>query len=112
MIGTLFQNKYANQTIILLTEISLDILSRHVPNKIKTCNDKEVAWINREVKTAVKINAGVYCKWVIRGRDPNTRDKIREVQNLTKKMIKQAKQNYFNKLGETLSNPDTGHKPF
>ena len=27
-------------------------------------------------------------------------------------MIKQVKQNYFNKLGEKLSNPDTGHNPF
>ena len=51
-------------------------------------------------------------KWVIRGRDPNTRDKIREVQNLTNKMLKQAKENYFNKLDEKLSNPNTGHKPF
>ena len=27
-------------------------------------------------------------------------------------MVKQTKHNYFNKLGEKISNPDTVHKPF
>ena len=109
---TMFQNKSVNQMTSLLSEKFLDIISRHVPNKIVTCNDKDAHWITSEVKTAIKRNARVYRKCVIRGRDPNTRDKIREVQNLTNKMIKQAKQNYFNYLGEKLSNPDAGQNPF
>ena len=43
----------------LLSEIFLDIISRHVPNKIVTCNDKDPPWITNEVKTAIKRNASL-----------------------------------------------------
>ena len=68
----------------LFSEKFLDIISQHVSDKIETCNNKDAPWITREVKTTIKRNARIYQKWVIYGRDPNTHDKIRELQNLTK----------------------------
>ena len=108
----ILRHKSVNQMAQLFSETFLDIMSRHVPNKIVTCNDRDAPWMNSEVKTAIKRNTRVYRKWVLRGRDPSTRDHIREVQNLTNKTIRQAKKNYFKQLGEKLSNPETGQKPF
>ena len=60
----------------------------------------------------IKRNSRVYRKWVIRGSNPTERGNIRNVQNVTNKLIKQAKLNYFQKLGDKLSDPATGQKPF
>ena len=42
----------------------------------------------------------------------NDLDDVREVQKITNKLIKEAKQLYYNKLGEKLTDPQTGKKKF
>ena len=44
--------------------------------------------------------------------NPTERGNIRNVQNVTNKLIKQAKLNYFQKLGDKLTNPAGGQKSF
>ena len=90
----------------------LDIMSRNISNKILTCNDKDAPWMTSEVKTAIKRNARVHRKWVLRGRLPEERDNVRSVQNETNKLIKAAKQNHFRNLGVKLSNYQTRSKSF
>ena len=45
-------------------------------------------------------------------RNPDDHDKVREVQNSTNSLIREAKQTYYEKLGDKLSNPQTGQKIF
>ena len=94
----LFVNKSVHGMNKTFSETFLDIISKHLPNKIITCNDKD--WITQEVKTATKRNSRVYRKRVIRGSNSTERRNIRNVQNVTNKFIKQAKLNYFQKLGD------------
>ena len=65
-----------------------------------------------EVKTAIKRNARVHRKWVLRRRVPEERGNIRSVQNETNRIIRNAKKNYLLNLGETLSTYGTGSKSF
>ena len=53
-------------------------MSRNIPNKVITCNDKDAPWITTEIKTAIKRNAIVHRKWVLRGRIPEERGRIPE----------------------------------
>ena len=92
----------------MFTDI-LGVISKYVPNKIITCNDKDAPWITPKLKTAIRRNARVYRKWVKRGRNKQEHD---NVQNKTNKLIKQAKQAYYTKLGDVLSDPKTGPKNF
>ena len=46
------------------------------------------------------------------GKHKNDFDQVRIVQNNTNKLIREAKQLYYEKLGEKLSDPQTGHKHF
>ena len=94
---------------VVFTDI-LGVISKYVPNKIITCNDKDAPWITPKLKTAQRRNARVYSKWVKRGRNEQEHDNVREVQNKTNKLIKQAKQAYYTKLGDELSDPKTGPK--
>ena len=87
-------------------------MSCNIPNKAITCTDKDAPWITNEVKTAIKRNARVHRKWVLRGRVLEERANIRSVQNETNRVIRNAKRNYFLNLGETISTYGTGSKSF
>ena len=97
---------------LVFTDTVLDVFSKYIPNKLVTCHDKDAAWITPQVKTAIKRNSRTYSKWNKRGRKPDERAKVIEVQNQTSKMITEAKNNYFKKLGNSLSDSSTGEKHF
>ena len=54
----------------------------------------------------------MYRKWVKRGRNETDHNNVREVQNTTNRLIREAKQVHYKKLGEKLSDPQTGSKHF
>ena len=110
--ASLFHNLNANEMSLILTDTLLDIFSRNIKNKTITCNDKDAVWITPAVKTAIRRNTRNYRKWVKRGRQENEHDKIREIQKLTNKTIREAKRSYYENLGAQLSDPATGQKIF
>ena len=82
------------------TSTIMGVMSRFIPNKIITCNDKDPPWITPEIKTAIKRKHRVYNdKYVRRGRRPDEWDNVRLIRNDTSKMITIAKDNYFASLG-------------
>ena len=109
---TLFLNLNVNEMSLVFADTFLSIFSQHISNKIITCNDKDAPWITPKVKSAIRRNSRVYRKWVKRGKKHDDHDKVREVQNSTNSRIRQAKQAHYVKLGNILSNPQTGHKNF
>ena len=90
----------------------MGVMSRFIPNKIITCNDRDPPWITPEIKTAIKRKHRVYNKYVRRGRRPDEWDNVRLIRNDTSKMITIAKDNYFASLGRKLSNPAIGIKTY
>ena len=42
------------------TSTIMGVMSRFIPNKIITCNDKDPPWITPEIKTAIKRKHRVY----------------------------------------------------
>ena len=109
---SLFFKLDVNEMALVFTDTVLDIFSNDIPNKIITCHDKDAAWITPQVKTAIKRNTRVYCKWNKRGRKPEEHAKVIEVRNQTSKLIAEAKNSYFKKLGNSLSDSSTGEKHF
>ena len=97
---------------IVFTATFLEIISRHVLNKIITCDDKDVPWITPQIKTAIKRNSRLYRKWIKRGRKVQEHNYVREIRNITNNLIRKAKQDYYLKLGNKLSDPKIGPKDF
>ena len=106
----LFLGLNAGETSLVFTDVLLNIFSKHISNKIITCNDKDAPWITPKVKSAIRCNSRVYRKWVQRGRISGERDNVREVQNSTNKLINAAKRTFYVNLGNKLSDPNTGQK--
>ena len=109
---SLFFQLSSNEMALVFTDTVLDIFSKNIPNKIVTCHDKDAAWITPQVKAAIKRNSRIYSKWNKRGRKPEERAKVIETQNETSKLIKQAKNSYYEKLGTLLSDSSCGEKHF
>ena len=64
---SLFYKLNVNEMSIMFTDALVEIISRQVPNKIITCNDKDAPWITPKIKTAIKRNSGVYRNWIKHG---------------------------------------------
>ena len=108
----LFINLNVNEMCLVFSDRLMEIFSNHISNKVITCNDKDAPWITPKLKTAIKRNTRVYRKWAKKGRNENDRENVRKSQNDTNKLIKDAKQSYYDKLGEKLSDPQIGAKHF
>ena len=56
---------------LVFSDRLIEIFSRHIPNKVITCNNRDAKWITPKLKTAIKRNTRIYRKWVKRGRNEN-----------------------------------------
>ena len=90
----------------------LKVVSAHVPNQIKTFNDKDAPWVTPEVKTAIKRNNRVYKKWKDRGKPIEGRENVKNVKDSTGKLIDKAKKAYIDDLSDKLSNPKSNSNIF
>ena len=86
-------NLSATNMVSEITSTIMVVMSKFIPNKIITCNDKDPPRINPEIKTAIKRKHRVYNKYIRRGRRPDEWDNVRLIQNDTSKMITIAKDN-------------------
>ena len=108
----LFTNLNVSEMTLLFTDLFLNVMSKHITNKVVTFNDKDAPWITPQVKTAILRNSRVYKKCVAKGRNPLHHEQVRKIQNDTNKLIKAAKLSYYSHLGCKLSDPSTGQKQF
>ena len=108
----LLENKNADEATNTFSKIILDIMSKYIPNNNVTVNDADAPWITPQVKTAIKRNHRVFRKWKSKGRNPDGREYVKEVQKITNTVIDHAKSKYTENLGEKLSDPLCGPKQF
>ena len=108
----LFYNLNVHQKCLLFSDKFLDIVSKHIPNKIITFDERDAPWITPETKTSIRRNNRVYKNWIRRGRNTDELANVRKVRNATNRLIRKAKQTYYTKLGEKLCDPATGQKQF
>ena len=105
-------NLSATNMVSEFTSTVMGVMSRFIPNKIITSNDKDPPWITPEIKKGIKRKHRVYNKYVRRGRRPDEWDNVRLIRNDTSKMITIVKDNYFASLGRKLSSPAIGIKSY
>ena len=50
------------------TEIILSIIAENVPNRVITVNEKDLPWITKEIKTAIRRKHRIYNKYIKKGK--------------------------------------------
>ena len=87
-------------------------MTSYIPNRVVKCCDKDPPWITPRIKTAIKRKQRVYRNLCQRGRRDQDWDRVKHVRNETSKMILNAKEEYFKRLGRKLSDPNEGIKSY
>ena len=108
----MFDGLDVNQAVDLFTTLFLSVIARQVPNRKITCSDRNTPWITDDVIKAIKRKYRVYRKYVKRGRKPEDWTRVKRVKNDTTRMITDAKNKYYSRLGEKLCDPNVGIKTY
>ena len=101
-----------DQRVSFLSDCILNIFSNLVPNRIVTIRDKDALWMTPEIKRIILEKAKTYRRFVRNGRNPADRQILREVSYRCKLAIKDAKESYFTRLGNSLNDPNIGSKKY
>ena len=64
----LFFVKNVHGKLNLFNNIVMNIFKNYIPNKIITCNDKDLLWINDEVKNLIKLQKVILNNYIKNGR--------------------------------------------
>ena len=108
----MFDGLDVTQAVDLFTTLFLSVIACHVPNREITCSDRDAPWITDDVKKTVKRKHRVYRRYVKRGRKPEDWTRVKQVKNDATKMITDAKNKYYSRLGEKLCDPNVGIKTY
>ena len=101
-----------NEQVKLLNEVLLNIYSNFIPNQIKTIKPRQAPWITQAVRKFLRKKNHAYKNFVKNGRPDNKLEGIQKMISEGAKMIEDAKQNYLQKAGQTLANPETSSKAY
>ena len=85
--SSLFTDKSPDEMVDLFQDKLKAIMASHIPNKIKTFNERDAPWITPEVKTAIRKNKRVFKKWSANGRQSGDRSIVTNTQRETNKKI-------------------------
>ena len=95
-----------------MTDCVLNTISNLVPNKIVTFRNKDALWMTPEIKRIILEKAKIHRRYVKNGRNDADYQSLREITHRCKSAVKEAKYNYYARLGNTLNDPNIGPKKY
>ena len=100
-----FNSLNIDERVKFLTECVLNVFYNFVPNKVITIRSKDTLWMTPEIKRMILEKAKIYRRYVKHGRNIADYQILRNITSRCKSVIKEAKSNYFSRLGESLNGP-------
>ena len=89
-----------DERVKFLTECVLNVFYNFTSNKVITIRSKDTLWMTPEIKRMIPEKAKIYRRYV-----KHSRKIFRDITSRCKSAIKEAKSNYFSRLGESLNDP-------
>ena len=100
-----FNGLNIDERVKFVTEFVLNVFYNFVPNKLITIRSYDTLWMTPEIKRMVLEKAKIYRRYVKHGRSIANYQILCEITSRCKSAIKEAKSNYFLRLGESLNDP-------
>ena len=101
-----------NKQVAMLTETLLNIFSNFIPNKVITVRPRQAPWITQSINNFIQKKNRAYKSFVRNGRPDDKQEAMNEMISKGSKLIEDAKDRYFKKIGTALSSPETGIKSY
>ena len=102
----------ANEQVILLNEVLLNIYSNFITNKVKTIRPRQAPWITQTVKNFLRKKNRTCKSFVRHGRPDDKLEGIQKMISVGARLIEEAKRKYFLKTGKTLASTWTSSKTY
>ena len=101
-----------NSKVRLLNDVLINIFSNFIPNKQITVRPRQAPWITQSIKNFIRKKNKAYKTFIKNGQPEDRREGINNMVSQVSKLIEDAKNNYFAKIGNKLSDPTTGIKSY
>ena len=101
-----------DEQVKLVTEVLLNVYSNFIPNKIKTVRPHPAPWITQPIKNFLRNKNRVYKSFIRKDQPGETFAGIQNMISGRSRMIEDAKQKYFLKVGNTLDSQETSAKTY
>ena len=101
-----------NLQVKLYTETILNIFENFVPYKDVVIKPKEPPWLTSNIRIYFNKYRNVFKKFNSRGRPEIMTTQINEMREHYTKLVSDAKNRYFERLGKKLRDPSTGPKTY
>lgn len=101
-----------NLQVKLYTETVLHVFENYVPFDDSIVNPKEPPWMSKNIKQYYNKYRKAYKNFTSKGRPPDMLSNINEMKEHYTKLIHDANNNYFHKLGSRLKKPNIGPKAY
>ena len=98
-----------NQQVNVLNEVLQTIFSNFIANELLTVRPRQAPWVTTSIKNFIRKNQA-YRSFNKNGQVQERFEGIQRMVSEGNEVIEDAKQNYFMKIGLTLSNADIGQK--
>ena len=108
----MFDGLDVNQAVDSFTTFFLSVIACHVPNREINYCDRDAPRITDDVKKTIKRKHCVYRGYVKRRRKPKDWTRVKQVKDDGTKMITDARNKYYSRLGEKLCDPNVGIKTY
>ena len=102
----------SNKQVEMLTETLLNIFSNFIPNKVITVRLRQTPWITQSITNIILKKNRAYKSFVRNGHPNDKLEAMHEMISRGPKLIEDAKDRYFKKIGVTLYSPETGIKTY
>ena len=99
-----------SEQVNLLNQVLLNIFSNFIPNKIAKVKPQQAPWITKAIKSFLRKRNRAYT-FFTKSRYSQERSEMTQQMTLQgTRLVEEAKQKYFLKVGQTISRADTGNK--
>jgi len=107
----LLSNLDVNWQVKSFTEIVLNIMGNFIPNEIKNINPRDPPWLTKPLRTLLNKQKRLFKNYKRDGYKADDKTRVDVFSEECKNAISVAKNNYINKTGLLLANPNTAKKP-
>ena len=100
-----FSQKNINAQVTVFNETILNISRNYIPNKYITCDDKDLVWMNENMKSKIKSKNLLYKQYTQNGRKESDLIVLENLIAELNELITSTKALYYENLGKKLNNP-------
>ena len=98
--------------VFLFNKTIENILSDYIPHETVTCNDKDLPWINRNIKQQIQEKNDTYRSYISNDKNSQKFNKVKYVQNQLKNLIECSQGKYYLRISKKLINSMAGPKTY